>query len=61
MVAFFFLPNILQPKYDFGMGFDVVMPRPEVWLNSALEWLVIGSAWMWIAMLAWHDRSQNLT
>ncbi len=44
---------------NFDMDFDVDTPRPGVWLDSALEWLVIGSAWAWLVLLAWHDRSQN--
>ena len=59
VVAFLFLPRMLQPEYRFEMDFSEDLPRPDVLLNSLLEWIVIGSAWTWIALLALYDRGRR--
>ena len=58
MILFFSLPGLLQPEYSFETEFSAVTPRPDVLLNSVLEWLAIGSAWAWIAGLAICDRAR---
>jgi hypothetical protein len=58
MILFFSLPGLLQPEYSFETEFSAATPRPDVLLNSVLEWLAIGSAWVWIAGLAIYDRAR---
>jgi hypothetical protein len=59
MVAFFLLPAILQPGLTFEMEFTAATPRPDFLLDSLLEWIAVGSAWAWVAALAWNDRLQH--
>ena len=61
MVAFLALPNLLQPEHTFAVEFDPTPPpRPVVWVAALLEWVVISSALVWIALLAWHERSRTI-
>jgi hypothetical protein len=41
------------------MEYNSETPRPDVMLNSTLEWIVVLSAWIWIAALAIHDRQRQ--
>ena len=53
MVAFLVLPGIVQPEYTFQVEFDPdPPPRPDIWLAAALEWVVLISALVWIAVLS---------
>ena len=54
MVAFLVLPGIVQPEYTFEVEFDPdPPPRPDIWLAAALEWAVLVTALVWIAMLSY--------
>jgi len=59
VVAFLVVPRILQPEYTFEMEYNLETPRPDVLLNSTFEWVVVLSAWIWIAALAIHDRPRQ--
>ena len=57
VVALMVLPAVVQPDYTFSMEFEAEPPpRPDIRLASILEWIVVASAWTWIAALAWHHR-----
>ena len=59
VVVFMLVPRILQPEYTFEMEYNLETPRPDVLLNSTFEWVVVLSAWIWIAALAIHDRPRQ--
>ena len=61
MVLFLVVPAILQPDIGFEEEFTPTNPRPDILWNAALEWLVILSAWIWIALVAWVDRGRGVT
>lgn len=60
MIVFVVMPSLLQPEWTFAMQFEADQPpRPDIWLAALLEWLVIGSALGWLALVAWHDRGDT--
>ncbi len=59
VIVFLLLTGLVQPDYHFEMEFNEELPRPDVLLNSLLEWIVIAAAWAWIAALAMYDRGHR--
>ncbi len=59
VLVFLVVPSVVQPEYTFEMDFTAEVPRPDVLLNSTLEWAVILSVWAWIAALAGYDRHRT--